>query len=240
MPNLGVNVDHVANIRQARKASQPDPVAAAVLAELAGATCITVHLRSDRRHIQERDLEILRQVVKTKLNLEMAPTEEMVNIASRIKPDMVTLVPEKPEEVTTEGGLDVLGQRAALRNVVERLSAQGIQVGIFVDPDPAQAKAALETGATCIEIHTGIYAQARDSERQALELKKITEVAEQAHNWGLKVNAGHDLTYTNVQAIAAIPYLDELNIGHNIIAKAVLMGLPQAVKEMITAVRGEG
>jgi len=240
MPNLGVNVDHVANIRQARKASQPDPVAAAVLAELAGATCITVHLRSDRRHIQERDLEILRQVVKTKLNLEMAPTEEMVAIAGRIKPDMVTLVPEKPEEVTTEGGLDVVGQKSLLSNVVKRLSAQGIQVGIFVDPDPAQAKAALETGAKCIEIHTGIYAQAKDSERQALELKKISEVAEQAHKWGLKVNAGHDLTYTNVQAIAAIPHLDELNIGHNIIAKAVLLGLPQAVKEMAETVKGEG
>ena len=237
MATLGVNVDHVANIRQARKARQPDPVTAALLAELAGATCITIHLRSDRRHIQERDLEILRQVVKTKLNLEMAPTEEMIAIASRVKPDTITLVPERPEEVTTEGGLDVLSQKSLLRDAIARLSANGIQMGIFVDPDPAQAKAALEVGAKFIEIHTGIYAQAKDSGQQAQELKKIAEVAGQAHNWGLKVNAGHDLTYANVQPIAAIPHIDELNIGHNIIAKAVLLGMPQAVKEMAELIK---
>jgi pyridoxine 5-phosphate synthase len=231
-----VNVDHVANIRQARKAAEPDPVTAAMLAELAGAHCITVHLRGDRRHIQERDLELLRKQVNTKLNLEMAATAEMIAIASRIKPDMVTLVPERPEEVTTEGGLNVIAQQAVLEEAVSRLKAAGIRVGIFIDPDPAQAEAARTTGAQYIEIHTGLYARAQ-GEQQQRELQKIVDTAKQAAALGLSVNAGHDLTYHNVSPVAAIPQLEELNIGHNIIARAVLVGMERAVSQMLKLIQ---
>jgi pyridoxine 5-phosphate synthase len=234
--SLGVNVDHVANIRQARKAIEPDPVTAALLAELAGAHCITVHLRSDRRHIQARDLELLRKQVKTKLNLEMADTEEMIAIAGRIKPDMVTLVPERPEEVTTEGGLNVVSQQTLLKGAIARLQDFDIKVGIFIDPDPVQVEAAAACCAQYIEIHTGLYAAAK-GEKQKAELQKIVEVAEKAAALGLGVNAGHDLTYTNVTPIAAIPQIEELNIGHNIIARAVLVGMERAVLQMLEVIQ---
>ncbi len=232
MLKLGVNVDHVANIRQVRKAVEPDPVTAAMLAELAGAHCITVHLRGDRRHIQERDLELLRRQVKTKLNLEMAATTEMMTVARQIKPDMITLVPERPEELTTEGGLDVKNRKQALTETISRLQSIGIRMGIFIDPDPAQVKAAKTTGAQYIEIHTGLYANAKGKKGQE-ELEKIIAAAEQAASSGLSVNAGHDLTYDNVTPIAAIPQIEELNIGHNIVARAVLVGMERAVSQML-------
>jgi pyridoxine 5-phosphate synthase len=239
---LGVNVDHVANIRQARKALEPDPVTAAMLAELAGAHCITVHLRADRRHIQERDLELLRSQVKTKLNLEMSATPEMIAIAGRIKPDMITLVPERPEEVTTEGGLNVSAQKSLLQKAIGQLQAVGIRMGIFIDPDQDQAQAAKEVGAEYIEIHTGLYAGAK-GEQQQRELQKIIDTAKQAAELGLAVNAGHDLTYDNVTPIAAIPQIAELNIGHNIVARAVMVGMERAVSQMLdliqTARRGQ-
>ncbi len=236
MVSLGVNVDHVANIRQARQAIEPDPVTAAMLAELAGAHCITVHLRSDRRHIQQRDLELLRKQVKTRLNLEMAATEEMIAIAGRICPDMITLVPESPEEVTTEGGLNVVNQQDTLKDAIARLQDAGIKMGIFIDPDPASLEAAKAVGAQYIEIHTGLYAAAK-GEKQQVALQQIVDVAQKAAALGLGVNAGHDLTYTNVTPIAAIPQIAELNIGHNIIARAVLVGMEQAVKQMLKLIR---
>ena len=236
MPKLGVNVDHVANIRQARKAVEPDPVTAAMLAELAGAHCITVHLRSDRRHIQERDLELLRKQIKSKLNLEMAATPEMIAIAKRIKPDMITLVPERPEEVTTEGGLDVITQKQALKEAFAQLQGVGIRLGIFIDPDPAQVQAAQAVGAQYIEIHTGLYAQSQGKQQEA-EFQKIVATAEQADSLGLGVNAGHDLTYSNVSPIAAIPQIEELNIGHNIVARAVLVGMERAVSQMLELIQ---
>jgi len=229
-----VNVDHIANIRQARRAEEPDPVTAALVAELAGASCITVHLRGDRRHIQERDLELLRRTVKTKLNLEMAPTAEMTEIAERIRPDMVTLVPERPEEITTEGGLDVVSRQAEVKEVVRRLAQAGVQVGIFIDPDAAQAEVAHEVEAVHVEIHTGIYAKAYP--RYETELEKIRFVAQQAAALGLEVNAGHDLNYRNVGPVAAIPQIKELNIGHSIVARAVFVGIEQAVREMLAAI----
>jgi len=232
LAKLGVNVDHIANIRQARQAEEPDPVSAAVMAELAGADCITVHLRADRRHIQERDLELLRKLVKTKLNLEMAPTAEMVEIACRIKPDMVTLVPEKPDEVTTEGGLDVLGHKEQLEEVIRTLRSSGIRMGIFIDPEDNQAEAAYEVGAEYVEIHTGLYAQSTPGEARACELARIIQTAKASADLGLSVNAGHDLTYRNVIPIAIIPEIEELNIGHNIVARAVFVGLDQAIWEM--------
>lgn len=232
MLKLGVNVDHVANIRQARKAVEPDPVTAAMLAELAGAHCITVHLRGDRRHIQERDLELLRKQVKTKLNLEMAATVEMIAIARRIKPDMITLVPELPEELTTEGGLNVITQKQGLSETISRLQSIGIRMGIFIDPDPAQVQAAKTVGVQYIEIHTGLYARAKGKKQQQ-ELQKIIATAKQAVSLELSVNAGHDLTYDNVFPIAAIPQIEELNIGHNIVARAVLLGMERAVSQML-------
>ena len=229
---LGVNIDHVATLRNARGTAYPDPVFAAALAEQAGAEGITVHLREDRRHITDRDVEILRQTIKTRMNLEMAVTEEMLTIACRIKPQFVCLVPEKRQEVTTEGGLDVVSQVTRIRDAVERLAAVGTQVSLFIDADHAQIDAAVESGAPYIEIHTGRYADAETEAEQQTELARIAEAAAYAHQRGLKVNAGHGLHYQNVQAIAAIPEMVELNIGHAIIGRAVFSGLPEAVAEM--------
>jgi pyridoxine 5-phosphate synthase len=228
---LGVNIDHVATVREAREAQEPEPVAAAILAELGGADGITIHLRADRRHIKDRDLRLLGQVVKTKLNLEMAATEGMIRIALEVKPNQVTLVPEKPNEVTTEGGLDVENNQEMVAQAVERLKGGDITVSIFVDPDPVQVKAAKESGADAIEIHTGLYAEARGGERKK-EYKKIVDAAQLAQNLGLVVHAGHGLDYRNVGPIASIPGIGELNIGHSIVARSVLVGMERAVQEM--------
>ncbi len=229
---LGVNIDHVATVRNARGTAYPDPVFAAALAEQAGAEGITVHLREDRRHITDRDVEILRNTIKTRMNLEMAVTDEMLEIACRIKPHFVCLVPEKRQEVTTEGGLDVASQVARIQEAVTRLSAVGTKVSLFIDADHAQIDAAVASGAPYIEIHTGRYADAETEEAQQQELQRIAEAATYASQQGLKVNAGHGLHYHNVQAIAAIPEMNELNIGHAIIGRAVFTGLPEAVAEM--------
>lgn len=231
MASLGVNIDHIANVRQARRTVEPDPVPFAMLAELGGADGITVHLREDRRHIQDRDVELLRQTVRSRLNLEMASTEEMVSIASRIRPDMVTLVPERREEVTTEGGLDVVAQQSAMTDMVERLQTDGIPVSLFVDPDGKQLEACCASGARWVELHTGSYAQAA-WRQQPQELARLTEATAIARQLGLRVNAGHGLTYQNVEPIAAIEGMEELNIGHTIVARALAVGLQQAVKEM--------
>lgn len=234
---LGVNIDHIATLRNARGTQYPDPVQAAFLAEQAGADGITVHLREDRRHITERDVHILRQTLQTRMNLEMAITDEMLTIASQVKPAFCCLVPEKRHELTTEGGLDVAGQLTKTLNAVARLSAEGILVSLFIDPDKRQIDAALAAGATFIELHTGVYAEAFTIETQQMELQRITEAANYAVSLGLKVNAGHGLTYHNVQAIAALPQLYELNIGHAIIGQAVMSGLPQAVAQMKRLIR---
>ncbi len=229
---LAVNIDHIATIREARRAREPEPVAAAILAELAGAQGITVHLRGDRRHIKERDVELLRQVVSTKLNIEMAATAEMTGIAARIRPDQVTLVPERPHELTTQGGLDVLANRAAVGDAVAALRAAGIRVSIFIDPDPAQVKASKEVGADAIEINTGGYADAPPAERPA-RLAGVREAASAAVALELEVLAGHGLTYVNIHSIAALRDIEELNIGHSIVARASLVGLERAVREMV-------
>ena len=239
MLTLGVNIDHVATIRQARRTVEPDPVAAAVLAELGGADGITVHLREDRRHIQDRDVRLLRQTVRTHLNLEMAPTTEMTAIALDIKPDYVTLVPERREEVTTEGGLEVLAGGDRLLKVVEKLQHSEIPVSLFIDPDRAQIEAASKTGAKFIELHTGKYAEAPNQLTRERELAALTQGCQQAIAAGLRVNAGHGLTYLNVYPVACIPGMEELNIGHSIISRAVLVGLERAVREMKLAMRGK-
>ena len=231
MASLGVNIDHIANIREARRTVEPDPVAHALLAELGGADGITVHLREDRRHIQDRDVELLRQTVRSRLNLEMAATAEMVAIALRIQPDMVTLVPERREEVTTEGGLDIAGQLPALTVQVQQRQKSGIPVSLFVDPDAEQLQACRSSGARWVELHTGRYAEA-DWSRQPQELARLTEGTTIARQLGLRVNAGHGLTYQNVEPVAAIPGMEELNIGHTIVARAVAVGLQQAVRDM--------
>jgi pyridoxine 5-phosphate synthase len=231
MASLGVNIDHIANVRQARRTVEPDPVSYALLAELGGADGITVHLREDRRHIQDRDVELLRQTVRSRLNLEMAATAEMEAIALRIQPDMVTLVPEKREEVTTEGGLDVAGQLASLSGLVERLQGAGIGVSLFVDADPAQLRACQASGARWVELHTGTYAEASWAQ-QPLELARLTEGSFLARSLGLRVNAGHGLTYQNVEPVAAIDGMEELNIGHTIVARALAVGLEEAVRQM--------
>ena len=231
---LGVNIDHVATVRQARRAREPEPVAAALLAELAGAEGITVHLRGDRRHIQERDIELLREVIATKLNVEMAATSEMVGIASRVKLDQVTLVPERPDELTTTGGLDVAGAaRESTARATGKLTQAGIAVSLFIDPDPAQVHAARASGADAIEINTGPYADAGSAGEHRMALTQVAEVARLAQDEGLEVLAGHGLTYVNVHAIAAIPQIVEVNIGHSLIARAVLVGMDRAVREMI-------
>lgn len=229
---LGVNVDHVATLRQARRAVYPDPVTAASLAELGGAEQITVHLRLDRRHIQERDLRILRETVQTPLNLEIAAEEEMLSIASEFLPDAVTLVPEREGELTTEGGLDVVAHEETIRRATERLSAKGIVVSIFLNALPEQIEAAARVGAKRIEIHTGPYASAK-GEAQEIELRKIQEASRLAHELGLEVAGGHGLNYVNVGPVAAIPEMRELNIGHAIVARAVLVGMERAVREMV-------
>jgi pyridoxine 5-phosphate synthase len=229
--SLGVNIDHIANVRQARKTVEPDPVPMALLAELGGADGITVHLREDRRHIQDRDVALLRETVRSRLNLEMAATEEMQAIALRIKPDMVTLVPERREEVTTEGGLDVASQLASLTMMVQALQSAGIPVSLFVDPDPDQLKASQASGARWVELHTGTYAEC-GWEQQPAELARLTEATAQARALGLRVNAGHGLTYQNVEPVAAIEGMEELNIGHTIVARSLAVGLQQAVSEM--------
>jgi pyridoxine 5-phosphate synthase len=239
LSTLGVNIDHVATIRQARRAVEPDPVAAAVLAELAGAQGITVHLREDRRHIQDRDVRILRQTVRTRLNLEMAATDEMVAIALEIKPDYVTLVPENRQEITTEGGLDVAGQADRLTQIVTTLQSANIPVSLFVDAATAQLQASAATGAQLIELHTGQYAEAATAAHQAKELQVLREGCELALKLGLRVNAGHGLTYWNVYPVACLPGMEELNIGHTIISRSVLVGMERAVREMNQAIRGE-
>jgi pyridoxine 5-phosphate synthase len=235
---LGVNIDHVATVRQARGGNQPDPVAAAVLAELAGADSITVHLREDRRHIQDRDLELLRRTVKTRLNLEMAATEEMIGIALRVLPDSVTLVPEKREELTTEGGLDVRLHQQSLRKHIDQLRQGGIPVSLFIDPDLEQVKASHHVGADFIEIHTGTYCDAEDEETRLAELAKIETAAKAARELGLRINAGHGLNYHNVQDVVALGGIEEFNIGHSIVSRAVLVGLERAVRDMVLLIRG--
>ena len=232
MIRLGVNIDHVATVRQARRTVEPDPVAAAVLAELAGADGITIHLREDRRHIQDRDLEILRRTVQTHLNLEMAVSDEIIAIALQVKPDQATLVPEKREEVTTEGGLDVIGQMARVKSAVARLKEGGIKVSLFVDPVAEAMKASAATGADSVELHTGSYANARGDAEREVELEKLRQVARVASEAGLRVFAGHGLNYLNTPAVVAIPQIEEVNIGHSIISRAVLVGLERAVREM--------
>lgn len=228
---LGVNIDHVATLRQARRSTYPDPLHAALQAEQAGADSITLHLREDRRHIQDHDVERMAMVLQTRMNLEMAATGEMVAIARRLRPADVCLVPEKRTEVTTEGGLDVAGQESLLRDTVAALQAEGIRVSLFVDPDAHQLAAAVRVGAPVVELHTGAYAEARGAQ-QARELARLQAGAREAAALGLVVNAGHGLHYHNVQPVAAIPQIVELNIGHAIIARAVFDGLPAAVREM--------
>jgi pyridoxine 5-phosphate synthase len=239
LPTLGVNIDHIATIRQARRTVEPDPVAAAVLAELGGADGITVHLREDRRHIQDRDVRLLRQTVRTHLNLEMAATDEMVAIALDVRPNYVTLVPEKREEVTTEGGLDVAGQIGRLGQIVEKLQSAGIPVSMFIDADETQIEASVKVKAQFIELHTGSYAEADSEASRKKELSVLAKGCEQALRAGLGVNAGHGLTYWNVYPIACLPGMEELNIGHTIISRAALVGLERAVREMKQAMRGE-
>ena len=237
---LGVNIDHVATVREARKGAMPELIAAAVIAEQEGGLGITVHLRQDRRHIQDRDLRLLKEVVHSKLNLEMSLAEEIVGIALETRPEQATLVPENRQEVTTEGGLDVRGQFARTKEVSERLRKLGIIVSHFIDPEPDQIRAAAEAGAAYIELHTGAYANARGAERKR-EYIKLVEGARLAAEIGLGVNAGHGLDYHNVQPIAAIPEVEELNIGHAIIARAIFAGLAAAVREMahLIATAGE-
>ncbi len=228
---LGVNVDHVATVRQARMTFEPDPVMAATLAILGGADGITVHLREDRRHIQDRDLRLLREIVPVELNLEMAATEEMVGIAIDVKPDLVTIVPEKREELTTEGGLDLQGMKQRLREAVERINAAGIPVSFFINPSITDVDISKDIGAQMVEIHTGHYANARGEARDE-ELKKVRAAVERARLNGLLANAGHGLTYYNVKPVAAIEGIRGLYIGHSIISRAVLVGIEQAVREM--------
>ncbi len=229
---LGINVDHIATLRQARGTNYPDPVYAASVAEHAGADGITVHLREDRRHIQDRDIQVLKQTLHTRMNFEMAVTDEMVSIACDVKPAFCCLVPEKREELTTEGGLDVISQLTKVTDAVKKLTAVGIEVSLFIDADKAQIDAALASKAPYIEIHTGHYADAESEVIQKAELVRLIEGIKYAHNLGLKVNAGHGLNYFNVKPIAAIEEIIELNIGHAIIARAVIDGLDKAVRDM--------
>ena len=232
MPRLGVNVDHVATLRQARGGADPDPLAAAVLVELAGADGVVVHLREDRRHIQDRDLQLLREMVRTKLDLEMAADETMAKIALTIKPDLVTLVPEKRQELTTEGGLDVLAHKDRVQSIIALLHDGGIPVSVFIEPDLAQIKAAHKISVDFVELHTGRYANAKRSKEADTEFEAITQSAKLAYKLGMGVNAGHGLNYQNVKRLTHVPEIVEYNIGHSIIARAVLVGLDQAVREM--------
>jgi pyridoxine 5-phosphate synthase len=232
MAELGVNIDHVATLRQARRTYEPDPVWAAALAELGGADGITIHLREDRRHIQDRDLELLRQTVTVKLNLELACESGVLAIACRVKPDQATLVPERREEVTTEGGLDVVGNRDSVRRAVERLNEAGIFVSLFVDPEPRQIEASRDLNADAVELHTGKYALARRGAEQERELIALVQAGGLVRQMGMALHAGHGLNYQNTRPVATIEGMRELNIGHAIISRAVLVGIERAVREM--------
>ena len=231
MATLGVNIDHIANVRQSRKTIEPDPVQFAFLAELGGADSITVHLREDRRHIQDRDIFLLKETIKTKLNLEMAATEEMLKISKKLLPDCVTLVPERREEITTEGGLDVKNNKKYLKDYVSSLKSSNIEVSAFIDPENEQISSSGEIGFDIVELHTGKYADLKGQE-QNVELQKIIESTYFARDLGLEVNAGHGLNYQNVEKIASINNMNELNIGHSIVARALAVGLEKAVREM--------
>lgn len=234
---LGVNVDHVATVRQARMATYPDPAEAALAAELAGADQITIHLREDRRHIQERDLDVIRKLVKTELNLEMAASQEMVTLALKYQPDTVTLVPERREELTTEGGLDVVGNKDALDRSLRLLQDGGIRVAMFIDPDLDQVRASHKVNAHAVEIHTGRYAEAHGFKERTEELARIRDAAKAASKLGLGVAAGHGLHYTNTIPVARIPEIQELNIGHSIVARAMVTGMERAVTDMLALMR---
>jgi pyridoxine 5-phosphate synthase len=238
MAELGVNIDHVATVRQARKTFEPDPVWAAALSELGGADCITIHLREDRRHIQDRDLRILRQTVTVKLNLEMACEGDVLAIACKVKPDQVTLVPERREEVTTEGGLDVAGQRQKVCDAIRRLQDAGISVSLFLDPDPRQLDVAAALGVAAVELHTGQYALAGRGDRQQQELEKLKLAGQSIRQAGMALHAGHGLTYHNVRPVASIEDMHELNIGHSIVSRALMVGFQKAVREMKELVSG--
>ncbi len=237
MPVLVVNVDHVATLRQARMGTEPDPLTAAHLAELAGAHGIIVHLREDRRHIQDRDVDLLARTIQTNLNLEMAATEEMHAIALRTRPHMVCLVPEKRRELTTEGGLNLLGQEQHLRDYLADIHAAGIHSSLFIDADPAQINAARDIGAEYVEIHTGHFADAETTREQAVELEKILNGIRRAQDAGLKVNLGHGLNYVNIRHFAQTPGIQEYSIGHSIMARAVFTGISQAVRDMVEIIR---
>jgi pyridoxine 5-phosphate synthase len=234
---LGVNVDHVATLRQVRRAAYPDPVAAAAIAEMAGAHQITIHLREDRRHIQERDLRLLRETCQTALNLEMAATQEMVKVAYEVKPDLVTLVPERREELTTEGGLDVASQRESLTQLIRHLRDGELEVSLFIDPDLDQIRAAHKVDAERVELHTGRYCEARNARERLHEVERLVDAAKAATKLGMGCAAGHGLNYDNVQPVARIVEIDELNIGHAIIARAVMVGLDRAVRDMLVLMR---
>ena len=229
---LGVNIDHIATLRQARGTRYPDPIQAAIESEQAGADSITLHLREDRRHIQDRDVEMLKDILQTRMNLEMAVTDEMLDIAGKLQPADCCLVPERREELTTEGGLEVAGQLDRLRGACARLADAGVRVSLFIDADPLQVEAAKQVGAPCIEIHTGQFADAMKAESKAAEFERIRAAVDQGDAIGLQVNAGHGLHYHNVGAIAALPAIRELNIGHAIVARALFVGLGNAVGEM--------
>ncbi|GIX26552.1 pyridoxine 5'-phosphate synthase [Pelomicrobium sp. G1] len=237
MIELGVNIDHVATLRQARGTRYPSPIEAALVAETAGADAITLHLREDRRHIQDRDVELLRQVLHTRMNLESAVTADMLAFAARVRPHDVCFVPERRHELTTEGGLDVAGRLDEVREACARLAGEGIRVSLFVDPDPRQIDAAARAGAPVIEIHTGRYAEARTPAERNQELERVARAVVHGLGLGLKVNAGHGLNYHNVQPIAAIPGIAELNIGHAIVARAIFVGLAEAVRSMKALMR---
>lgn len=238
MVKLGVNVDHIATLREARGINEPDPVEAAMLAELAGAHGITVHLREDRRHIQDRDVEILRRTVKTRLNLEMALTEEMVAIAMKLLPDAITLVPEGRQELTTEGGLDVSMLRQSLKQKIGLMQQAGIQVSLFVEPDLEQIKASHRVGADAIEIHTGPYCAVSHEKERKDQLRRIEMAISAARKLGLRVNAGHGLNYRNIGPVVALGGIEEFNIGHSIIGRAALVGMERAVREMLELLKG--
>jgi len=237
MLNLCINIDHIATIRQVRNAKEPDPVYGAVLCELAGAYGITFHLRKDRRHIQERDIRLLKELVHIKLNMEMANTKEMLELSKKYIPDQVTLVPENRQELTTEGGLDVAGNAENIKNTVLELTKKNIKISLFIDPSAEQIEAASYTGAASIELHTGRYSNAKGDKDISKELQSLKEAAEQAHNLGLIVYAGHGLDYHNIGGMLKIPYIEELNIGHSVIGRAVFVGIEEAVKEMIKLIK---
>lgn len=232
MAELGVNIDHVATVRQARRTNEPDPVWAAALAEIGGADCITIHLREDRRHIQDRDLRLLRETVTVTLNLELALAEDVLDLACQVRPDQATLVPERREEVTTEGGLNAAAAGPRLRDAIARLRDAGMAVSLFLDPDPRQIELAAKLGADAVELHTGQYALVKTQADRQRELESLRRAADRVVAAGLKLHAGHGLTYRNVQPVAAIRHMGELNIGHSIVARALMVGFTEAVREM--------